>query len=196
MVLGALVSTEVCGYISNRALYLEGILLDTVSMPLIKKCKICKKEFKTKPFFVKNGAGKYCSVKCHYVGLKTGKMIPCAVCGKETYKTLKALRISKSKKYFCTRSCQTKWRNALYVGSKHSNFRTGEYAYRSMLDRYGVPKFCRLCKTKDVRVLAVHHIDENHSNNKLNNLAWVCHNCHHLVHHYENEKQKFMVTIV
>lgn len=157
---------------------------------------VCQKEFKTKPFFVKNGGGKYCSAACHHIGMKTGKMIKCFSCGKEVYKTLKAQRVSKSKKYFCSRSCQTKWRNQVFVGSKHANFKTGEFAYRSMLDRYKVPKFCRLCKTKDVRVLAVHHIDGNHRNNKLLNLAWVCHNCHHLVHHHDKERQKFMETLV
>jgi hypothetical protein len=49
-----------------------------------------------------------------------------------------------------------------------------------------------LCSTKDERVLAVHHIDHNRLNNKLDNLAWLCHNCHHLVHHDNVEKHRFL----
>lgn len=50
---------------------------------------------------------------------------------------------------------------------------------------------CTLCKTEDKRVLATHHIDRNRLNNSVNNLAWLCHNCHFLVHHDNVETQRF-----
>jgi predicted HNH restriction endonuclease len=50
------------------------------------------------------------------------------------------------------------------------------------LERALFPKNCLLCKEKDKRVFAVHHVDGNHKNNKVSNLTWLCHNCHHLVH--------------
>jgi len=153
-------------------------------MPLIKQCEVCSSDFKTKPFFVKRGGGKYCSKECHYKGLKTGKLVHCSLCDKEVYKSQKALRVSKSKKYFCGKSCQTKWRNSIFVGEKHANWKTGKHSYRSVLTRNKIPKVCRLCKTKDERILAVHHIDKDRLNNKLNNLTWLCHNCHFLVHNY------------
>lgn len=130
------------------------------------------------------------------IGSKTGKIVECHSCGKKVYKTQKALRVSKSKTYFCTKSCQTKWRNSVFVGSKHANWKEGKFAYRSVLGRNKIPKICALCKTKDSRVLAVHHIDKNRTNNNVNNLAWLCNNCHFLVHHYEKELQKFMETLV
>ncbi len=43
--------------------------------------------------------------------------------------------------------------------------------------------------------MAVHHIDEDHNNNELGNLAWLCHNCHHLVHHDNVERQRFLALI-
>ncbi len=153
-------------------------------MPLIKKCEVCGDAFKTKPFFVKNGGGKYCSKECHYKGLKTGKLVRCFLCDKEVYKSQKALHASKSKKYFCGKSCQTKWRNSVFIGEKHANWKTGKHSYRSVLTRNKIPKICSLCKTEDERILAAHHIDKNRLNNKLNNLAWLCHNCHFLVHNY------------
>lgn len=165
-------------------------------MPLIKQCIVCGSDFKTKPFFVERGEGKYCSRKCHHSGLKKGKYVACAICGTETYKTLKALTRSQSNKFFCGKSCQTKWRNVEFIGAKHANWKEGRYAYRSVLTRHGVPKVCCLCKTDDTRVLAVHHIDKNRTNNDVKNLAWLCNNCHFLVHHYENERKKFMEALV
>lgn len=59
--------------------------------------------------------------------------------------------------------------------------------YRSILTHSKVLAVCKLCKNKDKRVLAVHHLDRQRSNNKVENLLWLCHNCHHLVHHYNIE---------
>jgi hypothetical protein len=160
-------------------------------MPIIRKCKECKKEFRTKPFFIKLGQGIYCSAGCHHKGMRNGKLVKCFVCGKEVYKSLKSLQGSKSKKYFCTKNCQTIWRNSLYIGPKHANYISGRFSYRSVMSRNKVPQICIVCKTTDFRVLAVHHIDQNRKNNKLSNLVWLCHNCHHLVHRYPEEKKRF-----
>lgn len=170
--------------------------MDNGRMPLIRKCAVCSKPFGTKPFFVKRGMGKYCSRACHHIGLRKGKMTPCFLCGKETYKQAKALSKSKSGKLFCSKSCQTKWRNVLFIGPKHANWKEGRHAYRSVLLRHKVPQTCRLCKTRDKRVLAVHHLDQNRKNNGVDNLVWLCHNCHHLVHHHEGERERLMVPIV
>lgn len=165
-------------------------------MPLYKNCKICRKEFKTKPSIVKKGFGKYCSQKCQRLGLRNGKEIKCFLCGKISYKNKTNLGRSKSGKFFCGKSCQTKWRNQEFIGPKHANWTGGKYSYRSVLGRNDIPKVCLLCGNKDVRVMAVHHIDRNRKNNKVENLVWLCHNCHHLVHHYKDERDKFMEALV
>ena len=108
----------------------------------------------------------------------------------------KALRHSKSKKYFCGKSCQTLWRNKAYVGKLHPNWQTGEYTYRRIMLRSHIVLKCALCDLKDSRVLLVHHKDENRKNNNIRNLSWLCHNCHFLVHHYKEEKEKIMVAMV
>lgn len=153
-------------------------------MPLIKQCEVCGHDFRTKPYFVNNGGGKYCSTGCHHEGIKKGKIVPCFVCSKDVYKSLKALKGSKSGKFFCGKSCQTKWRNSQFVGDKHANWIHGENAYRSVLARNNITKICTLCGTTDVRVLAVHHRDRDRKNNNLSNLVWLCHNCHFLVHNF------------
>ena len=159
-------------------------------MPIVK-CKLCSKEFYGKPYFLKNGWAKYCSSSCQYEARRNGKILPCEICGKRTYKQLRKLKKSKSGKFFCSKSCQTIWRNQEFIGVKHHNWKTGVASYRTVLSRYKIPKFCNLCKTKDERVLATHHIDRNRENNHVSNLAWLCNNCHFLVHHYKEESLKF-----
>ena len=165
-------------------------------MPQVK-CKICDNVFYAKPSWLKKGWNKYCSRKCQFEGQRNGKMIACFICGKKAYKTLKELKKSKSKKYFCGKSCQTIWRNSMvYIGKNHSNWKGGESTYKNILIKSKSPRACRLCKIKDERVLAAHHLDFNRKNNNIENLIWLCHNCHHLIHRYPKEKEKFMETLV
>lgn len=164
-------------------------------MPIVK-CKICLNEFYGKPFFLKRGQAKYCSQKCMRIGSRTGSFVNCNSCGKEVYKTKKALRVSKSKTYFCTKSCQAKWRNLVFIGPRHANWKEGKFAYRSVLGRHKISKICKLCKNKDTRILAVHHVDHNRKNNDVSNLTWLCHNCHFLIHHDKNIEKKFMEALV
>jgi hypothetical protein len=115
---------------------------------------------------------------------KTGKSVYCEICGKEIWKTPKDFRKSKSKKFFCSKSCQSKWRNVEYSGPKHKFWKGGINVYRDILKKNGRPQLCCKCKIKDQRVLVVHHKDYNRKNNNIENLVWLCRNCHHLVHIY------------
>ncbi len=127
---------------------------------------------------------------------KTGVFIECYSCSKEIYKTLTQIKRSKSKKYFCSKSCQTKWRNTQYAGDRHKNWKDGYSRYRKILLGSSISQVCLMCKEKDVRVLAVHHVDQDHTNVSIENLAWLCHNCHHLVHHDSVSKQKFSKVLI
>ena len=161
-------------------------------MPQVK-CKICNKEFHAKPNWILLGHGKYCSMKCKGEDARKGKYVKCYICKKETYKSQKALNGSKSGNFFCSKSCQTTWRNSMiYIGEKHPNWKDGKFvSYRNILIKSTVPRTCMLCKISDKRILAVHHIDCNHKNNTPENLKWLCHNCHSLVHNYKKEQVKF-----
>ncbi len=154
-------------------------------------CIRCSKVFYSKPNWIKKGMGKFCSAKCHHLSARTGKTVKCHACKRKVYKQKAAIERSKSGWSFCTKSCQTKWRNKVYVREKHANWKGGIYSYRYLLINKDTPKKCTLCEMTDFRVLSVHHIDENHFNNDIENLAWLCRNCHFLVHHDKLEKQKF-----
>lgn len=164
-------------------------------MPQIK-CRRCQKEFYAKPCWLKKGQGIFCSNHCRHESRKQGEVVACHLCGKQSYKQPKALQRSKSGKFFCGKSCQTIWRNSEYVREKHPNWKGGGASYRELLLKEGAPPICTLCQTTDNRVLAAHHIDEDRSHNTIENLAWLCHNCHHLVHHYKDERSRFMAAIV
>ncbi len=152
-------------------------------MPLVS-CKICNSNFYIKPSHLKLGWGKYCSRACQIKSQFNGKFVKCFICGKEKYLSLAHLHRSKSGKYFCSKKCQTLWRNSEFIGEKHGGWRSGIRVYRNILTRSGRNPTCRLCNIKDKRILIVHHIDHNRNNNELENLTWLCFNCHFLVHHY------------
>lgn len=159
-------------------------------------CKSCRKPFLAKPVWIKNGYGKYCSRDCASLAKRKGKEVMCDTCKHPVYKQLKAIMGSKSGKFFCSKSCQTKWRNSEFSDQKHPNYKHGKHSYRRKLTHSGQPVVCRLCQISDIRILAVHHIDEDRTNHSIENLAWLCHNCHLLVHHYEAERERFMAAIV
>ncbi|MBI2593887.1 hypothetical protein HYW44_04570 [Candidatus Daviesbacteria bacterium] len=153
-------------------------------MPLVK-CLICGNEFFIKPSHQKLGWGKYCSRGCKWKAQNKGKFIKCFICYKKVYRSPKELGRSKSGKFFCSKRCQTLWRNQTYVGDKSSQWIDGIRAYRDILKRSGKELVCALCKIKDSRVLIVHHKDHNRRNNNVLNLVWLCFNCHFLVHKHK-----------
>lgn len=151
---------------------------------VIVRCGICAKEIYVKPSHQKRGWGKFCSIKCRTESQFKGKNVNCFICGKQAYRSRKDLKSSKSGKFFCNKSCQTIWRNKiLFSGENNANWKHGKSAYRRVLSEASKNKYCILCRITDSRVLVVHHKDHNRMNNKVNNLMWLCLNCHFLIHH-------------
>lgn len=165
-------------------------------MPTVK-CILCSQDFYAKPSHIKLGWGKYCSVACRTKAQLKGKTVSCFICSKEVYRSLKDFRNSKSQKFFCSKTCQTIWRNRiLYSGANHVNWKHGESAYRRILKSSNKEEICTLCRIDDSRVIIVHHIDKNRKNNNIENLIWLCQNCHYLVHHYSEAQARLMNEIM
>ena len=160
-------------------------------MPQVN-CKNCNKEFYAKPSWLEHGWGIYCSQTCNHQSQKNGKLYTCTTCGEAVYRSIKYQLRSKSGKFFCSKSCQAVWRNIVFSGEGHPNWKSGESVYRGILKRAKVPQSCAKCHSQDTRILAVHHKDKNRQNNTVANLVWLCHNCHHLVHHYVDESRGFL----
>ena len=162
-------------------------------MPMVK-CEICAKRFNSKPSHLKLGWGKYCSIGCRSKSQLNGKKVKCFECGRETYRSAAKSKRSKSSKYFCTKSCQTLWRNSYFTEKKHANWKFGEKSYRNVLARSDREKKCIICGIHDIRILSAHHKDRNRKNNSLSNLVWLCLNCHYLAH--KDGKMQEMVAVV
>jgi len=152
---------------------------------MVKKiCVICGKEIFVKASHVERGWGKYCSKKCQAEGQKKGKWIECDYCGKRIYRTPRDFRKSKSKKFFCSVKCHCAWENEnVRCGENAPNWIAGHNVYRRLLNRTGIKERCNRCANCDKRVLVVHHKDSNRKNNKIENLEWLCRNCHYLAHY-------------
>ncbi len=149
----------------------------------IRKCRICGKEFYSKPFHINKGWGKYCSIKCRTKSQFNGKWVECENCGKKVYRTPRDYRKSRNKRFFCSKKCHCSWENKnVRCGVNAPNWIIGESAYRALMRRHKIPVKCRSCGISDKRVLIVHHIDGDRKNNNISNLEWLCCNCHAIVH--------------
>jgi hypothetical protein len=148
-----------------------------------QKCKICGREFYAKPFHIKKGWSKHCSIKCRSKAQFNGRWVECTNCGKEIYRTPRDYRKSRSKKFFCSISCHCSWENRnVRCGINSPNWIAGESAYRDLLKRFKIPFKCSKCGISDKRVLIVHHKDGNRKNNQVENLERLCCNCHAILH--------------
>lgn len=155
-------------------------------------CDFCGKKFERKKSQIKLAVKHYCSIQCSEQGRKKGKMIKCFTCKKLTYKSLKDLNNSKNKKYFCSQICSNLWIGKQQRAENNPNWEGGKASYKILLKRTNIEQKCVLCEKRDTRILCVHHIDKNRANNSINNLTWLCHNCHSLVHYDNVERQKFL----
>ena len=148
-----------------------------------RKCVVCKKEFWAKESHVKKGWGNYCSKECQFKGQLKGKWIECDYCGKDIYRTPRDFRKSESKRFFCSVRCHCAWENKnRRCGENSPKWLGGKSVYRKYMKKYNIIEKCNRCGFSNKRVLVVHHRDGNRRNNYIDNLEWLCRNCHYIVH--------------
>lgn len=150
------------------------------------KCSLCGRQFDRKKSQVERAKNNYCSENCQHKARKDGTVFPCFICRKEIYRSKSAIEKNISKKFFCSSKCCMLWQNSEFVGEKHPNWKGGKCSYRGILTKKDPIPFCRVCSKDDKRVLVVHHIDQDRKNNSPENLVWLCHNCHHLIHKHQD----------
>ena len=155
-------------------------------------CDSCGKDFLRKKSQIKLAVKHYCSISCAEQGTRKGKMVECFNCKKLVYKSLKELKRSKSKNYFCSKICSNIWLGIQQRAENSPNWAGGKSSYKDLLKRTNIEKVCVLCKKSNSKTLCVHHIDKNRKNNNLSNLVWLCRNCHFLIHNYKKEMFDFL----
>jgi hypothetical protein len=181
-----------CGGCSSagRANYCElyhqfdkALILCYINCMVKRKCRICNKELFIKESHAKKGWGKYCSKECQAKAQIRGRWVECNYCGKRIWRTPKDFKRSKTKKFFCSVSCHCSWENKnIRCGENAPNWIAGQTVYRRLLRRYDKVEKCNKCGIDDKRILVVHHRDSNRRNNDVENLEWLCRNCHYLAH--------------
>lgn len=151
-------------------------------MPVIN-CSNCSREYYIKPSQLARG-GRFCSVLCRHESQRTGSWFKCHTCGKKVWKTRTDMSRSESGFFFCNKKCSMAWKNSeLRSGPNHYLWNGGKATYRERLLRKSGKIKCNRCGVADVRVLDAHHKDSNRQNNVVENLEWLCKNCHFLAHH-------------
>lgn len=134
------------------------------------KCKTCGYEWEISPQSLtpsgmKNYNFKGCP-ECKYA------IIKCAYCGKE----IKRLKSEIKGEYqYCSRECGNRHKNELRKQAGDWN-NSSNYRLKAF-DVY--PHKCAVCGwNEDERILEVHHLDEDRTNNNIENLSILCPICH------------------
>ena len=122
-----------------------------------------------------------CSPKCLSILKGDTKLVKCAHCNKEHYKTNSKLENSKSGLYFCSRECKDTGQT--YIEAIQPDHYGSGANYRDRaLKYYGA--VCNRCSyDTNVAAIVVHHKDHNRQHNDLENLEVLCANCHAIEHY-------------
>ena len=145
-------------------------------MDMLTTCAVCAKDIDIRPSKVRE-EGNYCSKEC-YGKAKTAKHAvtrKCDYCGAD-------VTMPKSKRAvgacYCNKSCAAKAK----TGNKSSQWSGGASSYRVRgLREYGAKcNRCGYCEHE--KVLQVHHVDHDRSNNEIDNLEVICPTCHSVEH--------------
>lgn len=151
-------------------------------------CEYCKENFIVEMRYVRRGQGKYCNLKCsgaaHGEKVKGELNTHCSWCNKLYHKKPSTKKLSKSGLYFCSRKCKDEAQKIDGLKELHlPHYNNGSTNYRTKALREYLNE-CKRCGWKQVpKILQVHHIDENRSNNDITNLEILCPNCH-AEHHW------------
>ena len=133
-------------------------------MPIIRNCLKCGKEFRIKPYRIKKGEGKYCSLKCFY-NFPRAFTKECLTCNKIFRTCPSRIKIGEGK--YCSQKCaphlgmkgkkhtqesKIKMKN-VQQGNKNSNWKGDNVGYHGLHARisrkFGQPKFCSECGMTD-----------------------------------------------
>ena len=144
------------------------------------ECEVCGTVFKRQKRQVKAHT---CSARC--VKLLKGErvIVQCAHCGKEVEKPASRVEKSKHGFLFCDRECKEAGQKYIKeIQPSHYGTSESPRTYRDKAFRH-YPHECQLCGYKENKAaLVVHHIDEDLSNDEIDNLIILCANCHAITH--------------
>lgn len=155
---------------------------------MIKKtCINCGKEFETYECYIKRGGGKYCSGSCRRSYLNK---VDNPAKKQEVKEKISQNHANVSGK-----------RNPMYgkSGEKAPNYKDGRSkqkgrVYRRIMLANSTTRSCIICGENNLEMLDVHHRDGNRQHNDLENLFWLCKNCHRTHAHEILRDEKGRIT--
>lgn len=132
-------------------------------------CGVCNKAIYRRPSLLEKSGGRaFCGQVCY--GIACRKESPCLICGKPI--------LASFNKKTCSRGCANKHRTGIqYKINRPRDKVVSERALKTRLIRER-GKVCQRCGYGKFEILQVHHKDRNHENNSLDNLEFICPNCH------------------
>jgi len=138
---------------------------------MVKKCKVCNKPFKTYPYMIKQGYGKFCSSKCYGVSIKGTPNSPKTQFKKGCKKLLTAYKWGKKDKH-------PKWKGGKYINKDgYILIRVGKkyiFEHRLVMESY--------LKRTLYKYEVVHHINEIKTDNRIKNLQVMTRKEHNKLH--------------
>lgn len=161
------------------------------------KCKYCNKHFDFVRTTDKGNHAKHCEQNPNrsnsYESLKKGSdkrygelkvyTVVCDCCSDTFEVQEREKRFPSKEKYFCSRKCA----NSVGGKAKAKKYFTDDLAhYTTVAWRYHDKK-CVVCDERNI--VAVHHLNENHSDNRPENLIPLCPTHHQYMH----SKHKYLV---
>ena len=140
---------------------------------MLLRCNDCGHEWEALPPSVLYDDYRH---KCPNCGIKKGKYVKCAYCGKEIYRSPSQLEKNQSGFFYCSRTCGNLHKNQLR--EKDGEWENSLSGYRAKAFKE-YPHECFICGwNEDERILEVHHIDQNRNHNTKDNLVILCPTCH------------------
>lgn len=155
-------------------------------------CETCQGEFLADKREVNRGNARYCSLSC--VASRKRVATPnteCAYCGIPFYRSRSKLKASKSGLAFCCREHKDlaqRLGGIREIQPKH--YGTIVTDYRTVAKRELNP-ICSGCGYDKVPgILEVHHKNHDRSDNSIDNLCYLCPNCHQ-EHHFNTKTGRY-----
>lgn len=165
------------------------------------KCRYCNQKFNYTRTTEKGNHTKHCMLnpnrKVFYENLhkaiddsfidRLGKLtkfgVDCQSCGK-TFEVEERQKLFPSKlQYFCSRNCA----NSVGGRAKAKKYHTDAVAHYTTVAWRHHERKCLICA--EINVVAVHHLNENHNDNRPENLVPLCPTHHHYMH----SKHKYLI---
>jgi len=148
------------------------------------RCKQCSREFWAPKHVIDKGHAQFCSLGCHGKSRQCRVTVVCAGCGISFLRaphTLKKGPRRKHGKFFCARACKDfslVTRKVPEICPPHYGSAKTPTYYRKKAFRW-LGKACQQCGyNHEPKMLDVHHIDGNRSNDALSNFQVLCVWCH------------------